>query len=208
MPSRRLAVVDSSFLFLLINPRAGETPQTLLRIANAEAWKQKLQGEGFEFLVPAPVVTELIDDGSVVAASRKAGAPITDKPRVKFDLMIAAIAHAKEAEYLIHANRNDFTRYFASVSSKVTPLDTDKPIPPPPGDKQVSFLPSVLPISKGCYAVARRPLHGPQRQALPIDRSKAAHRARRFGLAYKAKLSTRPENYLGEPKLWAKAEKG
>lgn len=165
MSKKRIVVFDTSVLILIAvqPPQRAKTAEDaekrlklITRRTHAEATLRTLHTRGFQFHVPAPVVTELLtppalevmakvfnqskrpivrsfDERAASIANRMYAEAVkrkkADEPRacVKYDLLIAAIAHHVDATYLVTANPRDFDRHLRDVGSHVQVLRADEP---------------------------------------------------------------------------------
>ena len=127
------------------------------RLQRASEQMQELWEEGIRFVIPAPVITELSRDGpglhllqrvlatmsgwrihafdlecAKVAAQMLYPAlqarPIGEsRVAMKYDAMIAAVAHQLEAKYMLTDNPRDFATYLRLVSSNTELVTVSAP---------------------------------------------------------------------------------
>jgi len=157
MSQKPMAVVDASVVILVGLPPPKVEPKELpLRRERATECLRALGGDGIDFVVPAPTITELGRDGdgeelakrffarlggmqvkpfdlpaALVAAKMlkhafASKAAHESRAAIKYDAMIAAIAHALNAKCLVTANARDFGKYLAEVASPVELIAADE----------------------------------------------------------------------------------
>jgi len=68
--------------------------------------------------------------GAILLKKLRARPPGMSKTEIKFDALIAGIAHAHEARWLITGNAKDLRPLLAQIDSKVEIVDIDS-VPPP-----------------------------------------------------------------------------
>ncbi len=153
MAPKPVVAIDSDVLILLLSADKELNAVDLQRRGFAEQHLDRLRKERAGIVVPAPVLAEisakrpggvvlqaigevlgvtrvapLNADAAIVAgdiigrtiASRPTGA---DRVRVKFDRLIAAVAHHVGARYLLTGNAADMTVALNAISSGVIVLD-------------------------------------------------------------------------------------
>ncbi len=137
-------------------PPKVERKEYALRRERATECLRTLHSDGLDFIVPAPTITELSRDGNGEELARKFFARLGgmqvkpfDLPAalvaakmlktafaskaahearaaIKYDAMIAAVAHALNAKCLVTANARDFGKYLAEVASPVELIAADE----------------------------------------------------------------------------------
>ncbi|MFI5288817.1 MAG: type II toxin-antitoxin system VapC family toxin [Polyangia bacterium] len=165
-----IVAVDTDVLILLLSGDRELSDRDRQRRSFSEQHLERLQKEHVGFAVPSPVLAELTAkrpgravlqaiaglmgatrivplnaDGAIVAgdiisrvlSGRPAGA---DRVRVKFDQLVAAVAHHVGARYLLTANAADMQTALRAISSGVVVLDASQA---PVGETM--RLPGVLP---------------------------------------------------------------
>lgn len=161
--SKHLAVVDTSVILLVVAPIDDKSPPELPgRQRNAIDRMTRLREDGYAFVVPAPVISELcrsgpgdaladsvlrrfggarveafdqqaaLVTGEMLRPALAAKAPGEGRHAMKYDAMIAGLAHALEAKYLVTANARDFAKYLAVVRSPIEIVRADEAEPAGP----------------------------------------------------------------------------
>jgi hypothetical protein len=150
-------VDTSVIVLLVGTPPAPVPKEFPLRQSCARHCLQSLNEDGVNLVLPAPVIAELCRDGpgDALAASvmahfgglriepfglpaalatgkmlgpaLKARLPSDGKAAMKYDAMIAGVAHALGAKYLVTANARDFAAHIVAAGSSVQIVEADKP---------------------------------------------------------------------------------
>ncbi|HCF56388.1 MAG TPA: hypothetical protein DFS52_00125 [Myxococcales bacterium] len=127
------------------------------RFQRASERMQELWEEGIRFVIPAPVITELSRDGPGLQLLQRVLARMSgwrihafdqecakvaaqmlypalrarplgeSRLAMKYDAMIAAVAHQLEAKYMLTDNRGDFATYLKLVSSNTELVNVSDP---------------------------------------------------------------------------------
>lgn len=144
-----IVAVDASVLVWMLEPEPEDDVERLKAWTNVREAMRQLRDAGSVFVVPAPAMAELHSGptGSLIAsllaqrssrmrvepldyhAAELAGEMIAKAPRprppalsrnvVKYDALIAAIAHRLGAAALVTADERGFPKYLNAVSSTV-----------------------------------------------------------------------------------------
>lgn len=157
MNAKLVVVDTSVLILLTAPSQPADPEARTLRRERAAAAMQELRDDGCRFLLPAPAIVELAvyEQGEAIAdrilarlggsqveplellAARAAGLalrkvlrerqPGESKGQIKFDALIAGIAHRKEARFLATANPRDFEKHLRAIGSAVEVLDVAAP---------------------------------------------------------------------------------
>lgn len=157
MSPKLAAVDASVIILLTAPPRPDDPTERALRRERASTSMQELRDDGFRFFVPAPAIVELSvhESGERLAervlarlggfevapldllAARAAALALREvlKARplgesrhlIKFDALIAAVAHEKRAKIIATADPRHFERHLRALSSTVEVVDVASP---------------------------------------------------------------------------------
>ena len=142
-----IAVVDTSVIILIGAP--SDDPETVARRARAHDRLLRFQKEGAVFAVAAPSIAELHRDGpggetadrilgqfgdlridaldleaaeyagQSLRATLSSRGPGASRNAVKFDALIAGVAHRIGATHLLTADKRDFERHLGEMQSAI-----------------------------------------------------------------------------------------
>ena len=149
MPGGGIAVIDTVVLVLLTIKSQAATDHDGHRRTLVLANMRRLQGEGYKFVVPSPVLAELYGGGRdrelvhrmIASIAKTRVVPFDERAAeatgqampealatranserrssVKYDLLIAGIAHSIGAQLLVTDDRRGFKKYFRAMDSDV-----------------------------------------------------------------------------------------
>lgn len=156
MKAELAVIDTSVIIFWLWQPAPGDDPLKIKRKTLVVECLRDLDASGVQFVVPTPVISELYGGapgeqhaatvmanfgglrtesfgldaakatGKILAPALKLRGQDQSKTVMKYDALIAGIAHALEAKYLVTANSRDFDKYLSSVSSNVEVIAADQ----------------------------------------------------------------------------------
>jgi len=152
MPDDLAAIDASVILSMVVPEAAVEDAAQRVRDVRTQQRMVEPRKSGVRFFIPSPVISELSRDGAGekvartalehlggirveglgLRAARVAGemlrvalktrTPEMSRTAMKYDAMIAAVAHAARARFMVTANPKDYEKYLGIINSPVRVL--------------------------------------------------------------------------------------